>query len=155
MGGNHKKALRGRIIYGTEKKGIGCHFSFRILRSPPSWSIYRVGGFGSGEECQIFFTFWALSYLKKGNSQASEYKVDQTENSAHIQIIQEHIEKRHLESFSELIAQSKALGAEFYTCTNSMSILNIARDELIKEVDRPMGSTTFLTETVDDQILFI
>jgi peroxiredoxin family protein len=36
-----------------------------------------------------------------------------------------------------------------------MSILNIARDELAEEVDRPMGLTTFLDETAEDQILFI
>jgi peroxiredoxin family protein len=108
-----------------------------------------------GRNVKLFFTYWALEYLKKGNSSAFENKVDQEENSAHIQIIRENIKKGHLESFSELIAQSKALGAEFYTCTNSMSILNIARDELIEEVNRPMGLTTFLTETAEDQILFI
>jgi peroxiredoxin family protein len=70
-------------------------------------------------------------------------------------MIQENIKKGHLESFSELIAQTKALGAEFCTCTNSMSLLNIARDELVEEVDRPMGLTTFLQKTADDQILFI
>jgi len=36
-----------------------------------------------------------------------------------------------------------------------MSLLNIARDNLIDEVDRPMGLTTFLKETAEDQILFI
>lgn len=107
-----------------------------------------------GRNVRLFFTYWALEYLKKGHP-VFENKVDPEQNSAHIKIIQENIRRGHLESFSELIAQSKALGAEFYTCTNSMSILNIARDELMEEVDRPMGLTTFLKETAQDQILFI
>ncbi len=70
-------------------------------------------------------------------------------------VVGENIKNGHLESISGLIVQTKALGAEFYACTNSMSILNIAQDELAEEVDRSMGLTTFLDETAEDQILFI
>ncbi len=140
---------------GPGKMGLGI-----IFHSGSNDRFYHgmsigLAALALGRKVKFFFTYWALEYLKKGNSSAFENKVDQEENSAHIQIIQENIRKGHLESFSELIAQSKALGAEFYTCTNSMSILNIARDELIEEVNRPMGLTTFLKETAEDQILFI
>lgn len=140
---------------GPGKMGLGI-----IFHSGSNDRFYHgmsigLAALALGRNVKFFFTYWALEYLKKGNSSAFENKVDQEENSAHIQIIDENIRKGHLESFSELIAQSKALGAEFYTCTNSMSILNIALDELIEEVNRPMGLTTFLKETAEDQILFI
>lgn len=108
-----------------------------------------------GRNVRLFFTYWALEYLKKGNNTALENKFNEKENTAHTQIIRENIRKGHLESFSDLITQGKALGAEVYACTNSMSILNIARDELMEEVNRPMGLTTFLKETAEYQILFI
>lgn len=140
---------------GPGKMGLGI-----IFHSGSNDRFYHgmsigLAALALGRNVKFFFTYWALEYLKKGNSSAFENKVDQEENSAHFQIIQENIRKGHLESFSELIAQSKALGAEFYTCTSSMSILNIALDELIEEVNRPMGLTTFLKETAEDQILFI
>ena len=37
----------------------------------------------------------------------------------------------------------------------SMGLLNISRDELVKEIDKSMGITTFLTEAIEDQLLFI
>lgn len=55
----------------------------------------------------------------------------------------------------ELVTQTKVMGAKFYACTSSMGLLNITRDELINEVDKSMGITTFLTEASKDQILFI
>jgi peroxiredoxin family protein len=69
--------------------------------------------------------------------------------------LKEKIEDGHLEEVSELVTQTKVLGAQLYTCTHSMGLLNIARDELVDKVDRSMGLTTFLAETADDQILFI
>lgn len=36
-----------------------------------------------------------------------------------------------------------------------MSLLNISRDELVNEVDKSIGLTTFLAKTGHDQILLI
>ena len=43
----------------------------------------------------------------------------------------------------------------FYACTQSMGLLNISRDELVKEIDKSMGITTFFAESSGDQLLFI
>jgi len=104
-----------------------------------------------GRDVRLFFTYWAMNYLKKG-SQIS-HEMDEEEPS--FKILREKIEKGHLEGMSELMPQIKAMGAKFYACTNSMGLLNIARNELIDEVDMSMGLTTFLTETADHQLLFI
>lgn len=105
-----------------------------------------------GREARSFFTYWALEYLKREG--ASPLQLDR-EGEAHIRILERIMNKGHMQGISELITQATAMGAKFYACTNSMGILNIARDELIDEVDRSMGLTTFLIETGGYQILFI
>jgi peroxiredoxin family protein len=132
-----------------EPKGLGIIFhSGSYDRFHHGMSIALVAA-ALGVKVRFFFTFWALEYFRKDGVKTSQ------QDSVYDQIIRENIQKEHLESISELIAQTKALGSEFYACTNSMSLLNIARDELIDAVDRPMGLTTFLKETADDQLLFI
>lgn len=92
-----------------------------------------------------------LEYLVKGKSlfQLNE------EGQIHRQILEEHMRKGHIQKISELLSQTKAMGAKIYACTNSMDLLNISRDELVNEVDKSMGLTTFLAEASQDQILFI
>ncbi len=138
-----------------EKSGLGIIFHSGSYDRLHHGISIALAALALGRKVRFLFTYWALEYLKRDGPSALENKVDKVEDSAHIQTIQENIKKGHLESISELIVRTKALGAEFYTCTNSMSILNIARDELAEEVDQPMGLTTFLDETAEDQILFL
>jgi len=105
-----------------------------------------------GREVKCFFTYWALEYLKR--ERPSLFELDQ-EAEAHLQILEENVKRGHLPKISEHLAEAKTLGARLYVCTNSMALLNISRDELIEEVDKSMGLTTFLTETRGDQVLFI
>ncbi len=139
----------------SEKRGLGIIFHTGSYDRLHHGMSIALAALALGRKVRFLFTYWALEYLKRDGPSALENKVDKEEDSAHVQTIRENIKKGHLESISGLIVQTKDLGAEFYTCTNSMSILNIARDELIDEVDRPMGLTTFLDETAEDQILFI
>jgi peroxiredoxin family protein len=138
-----------------EQRGLGIIFHPGAYDRLCHGMSIGLAALALGRKGRFFFTYWALEYLKRKAPSTFENKGDKEKDPAHIQIIQENIKKGHLESLSELFAQTKALGGEFYTCTNSMSLLNIARDELIDEVDRPMGVTTFLKETAEDQILFI
>lgn len=105
-----------------------------------------------GREVKIFFSYWALEYLKK--KAPAGISLDK-EAERHKEIIERNIERGHLVNFNELTSQAKKMGAKFYACTSSMGLLNIARDELVQEVDKSMGITTFLTETADFQLLFI
>lgn len=139
----------------SEKSGLGIIFHSGSYDRLHHGISIALAALALERRVKFLFTYWALEYVRRDVSSASEPRVDKKENSAHIQTIRENIEKGHLESISDLIVRAKALGAEFYTCTASMSLLNIARDELIDEVDRPMGLTTFLDETAEDQILFI
>ncbi len=103
-------------------------------------------------EVRFFFTYWALEYLKRKKS--LPFKLDK-EAGLHKEIIEKNIKKGHMIKVDELFNQAKKMGAKFYACTNSMGLLNIARDELRDIVDKSMGITTFLAETSESQILFI
>ncbi len=140
----------------AEDEGIGIIFhSGEFDRLHHGLSI-ALAALARGQKVTLFFTYWALAYIKRESSPGSSAGNPENEtDSRHHRIICENIEKGHLESVSELISQSKALGVEIYTCTNSMSIMNIARDELIDSVNRPMGLTTFLGKVADDKMLFI
>lgn len=67
----------------------------------------------------------------------------------------ENLKNEFREGLIDLCRQTKTLGAKFYICSGSMARFNIAREELVEEVDRSMGLTTFLTATAYDQVLFI
>lgn len=136
----------------STKSGLGI-----IIHSGSYDRIYHglslaLAALALGREVKVFFSYWSLEYLKK-KAQAN-ISLDK-EAERHKEIIERNIERGHLVKFNELTSQAKKMGAKFYACTSSMGLLNIARDELIQEVDKSMGITTFLTETADFQLLFI
>lgn len=136
----------------STKSGLGI-----IIHSGSYDRIYHglslaLAALALGREVKVFFSYWSLEYLKK-KAQA-DISLDK-EAERHKEIIERNIERGHLVKFNELISQAKKMGAKFYACTSSMGLLNIARDELIQEVDKSMGITTFLTGTADFQLLFI
>ena len=134
-----------------ENKGLSIIFhSGSYDRVYHGFSIALVA-LALGRVVQCFFTYWALEYLVKGKL---VFQLNE-EGQAHKKILEEHMKKGHIQEISELLTQAKAMGAKFYVCTNSMGLLNISRDELVNEVDKSMGLTTFLAETGQDQILFI
>src|SRR3989338_10334318 len=94
-----------------------------------------------GREARFFFTYWALEYLKKEGSISIRLDGD---GQVHRELLNKNIKAGHMLKVSELFSQAKAMGARFYACTNSMGLLNIARNELIDEIDKSMGITTFL-----------
>jgi peroxiredoxin family protein len=137
---------------GDEKKGLAIIFhSGSYDRLHHGLSI-ALAALALGREVRCFFTYWALDYLRKNRLSPLVLEED---GGADMEILRRHLKKGDLEGFSEWIQQTKRLGAKIFACTNSMSLLNISRDELTPEVDKSTGLTTFLKETAEDQILFI
>jgi peroxiredoxin family protein len=139
-------------VMDTDKKGLAIVFhSGSYDRIYHGLSI-ALAASALGREVRFFFTYWALEYLRR-----DKYPVFELDNEgkAHREILERNIQKGHMLRIPELLTQAKAMGAKFYVCTNSMGLLNIVRNELIEEVDKSMGITTFLSETIKDQILFI
>lgn len=105
-----------------------------------------------GQDVRFFFSYWSLDTLRQ--KEPAIFKLDK-EGEAHRELLQKKVKAGHMLKITELFTQAKSMGAKFYVCTSSMALLNIARDELIKAVDKSMGITTFLTEIADYQTLFI
>ncbi len=135
-----------------DKKGLGI-----VLHTASFDRLYHGLSIGLaasalGRDVRLFFSYWALGYLKKENKYA--FELDK-EALKHKGLLEKNIKEGHMVKVQELFSQAKRMGAKFYACTSSMGLLNIARDELIDEVDKSMGITTFLTEISDYQIIFI
>ncbi|OGX25408.1 MAG: hypothetical protein A3J51_04275 [Omnitrophica WOR_2 bacterium RIFCSPHIGHO2_02_FULL_45_21] len=135
-----------------QKKGLAL-----ILHSGSYDRLYQgmsvaLAALALGRVVKLFFTYWALETLRKD---AGDSLILDEEARAHRKILEKNLKEKHMQKISQLYAQAKIMGAKFYACTQSMGLLNISRDELVKEVDKSMGLTTFLTEALEDQLLFI
>jgi len=147
LGRNYKE----KIEVETDTKGLSIIFhSGSYDRVFHGFSLVLVA-LALGRDTKCFFTYWSLPYLIKGKS---EFQLD-VEGQSHKKLLEDHMKKGHMQEISKLLLEAKTLGAKFYVCTNSMGLLNIARDELVNEVDKSMGLTTFLVEASQDQLLFI
>ena len=135
-----------------EKKGLGIVFHSGSYDRLHHGISIALAALALNRDVKLFFTYWALEYLKKKESPV--FKLD-GEAKEHKDIVEKNIERAHLQKVSDLITQMNVMGAKLYVCTSSMALLNISRDELIEEVDKSMGITKFLTESAYDQILFI
>lgn len=135
-----------------DNRGLGIIFhsgSFDRLYHGLSFALAALA---LGREAKLFFSYWALEYLKKHSSPC--FKLDSEAEKAR-DIIEKNKKRGHLQEMDELISHAKTMGAKFYVCTNSMGLLNISRDEFVEAVDKSMGITTFLTETAGYQLIFI
>lgn len=136
----------------VDKKGIGI-----IFHSGSYDRIYHglsisLSASALGWESKCFFSYWSLDYLRKEGENLRQLD---SNAEAHKSILEKNIEEGHIQKISDLMVNAKAMGAKFYVCTNSMGLLNIARNELIGEVDKSTGLINFLKETADYNILFI
>jgi len=136
----------------TDRKGLAI-----ILHSGSYDRLYHglslaLAASALGREVRLFFSYWALGCMKK--NEPSLFNLDR-EAQAHQEIIDKNIKAGHMRKLGELFTQAKELGVKFYACTQSMGLLNISRDELVNEIDKSMGITTFLAEVSGDQLLFI
>ncbi len=135
-----------------DKKGLAIIFhSGSFDRLHQGFSV-ALAALALGRPVRLFFSYWAFRYLKRGED--SYFTLD-SEASDYREILQKGLERGHLESVSHLLGQVKTMGAKCYACTHSMGLLNIARDELVEAVDRSMGLTAFLKETMEDQLLYL
>jgi peroxiredoxin family protein len=135
-----------------DKKGLAIIFhsgSFDRLHQGLSVALAALA---LGRPVRLFFSYWAFRYLKRGGN--SYFHLD-SEAREYQAILQKGQERGHLESVLHMLGQFKTMGGKCYVCTHSMGLLNIARNELVEAVDRSMGLTAFLKETIEDQLLYI
>jgi len=105
-------------------------------------------------EAHLYFTFWGLNMLRKG-------EMDKAGLDATYKAMEEHLRKR-LEEMKyptpyEMLRQMKGSGRCFvYACTPTMAMFDVKKEDLIPEVDRLAGAAQFLEIAADaDVTLFI
>ncbi len=101
-----------------------------------------------GMDAHMLFTYGGLKRLAKNH-------IDNLgeETSEDIrQIVARGLALGHIESISTLLKDAKRMGLKVYACVAAMAALNIARGELVDEVDRSIGLATFLELARDASI---
>jgi len=101
-------------------------------------------------EAHLYFTFWGLTMLKKG-------EMDKAGLPATYKHMEEHLKKKLSEmnypTPYEMLKRMKASGKlTLYACTPSMEMLGITKEDLIPEVDALAGAATFLDVAADADI---
>src|SRR3989304_2553314 len=99
-----------------EEKGLGVIFhSGSYDRIHHGFSI-ALAALALGRETKLFFSYWALEYLKKQGP--PELKLD-SEAAKAKEMIEKNRERGHLQKVDELISQAKVMGAKLFVCTHS------------------------------------
>lgn len=140
-------------IVKAEKEGMALIFHNGSYDRVYHGLSIALAALALGREVRCFFTYWALDYVRKDNGPDLQWFYN--EGKIHERLIRKSIKDGHILKMKELFSQLKAIGGKVYACSSSMGLLNISRDELIADVDKSMGLTTFLAETKNSQILFI
>ena len=130
-----------------EGKGSGPYRCCLFLHSGSFDRVYHAMGITNvvlarGGEVHILFSYGALPRLVKGRT--DDIAVDDPPGSLKVQL-QRNLDSGVLDSLHEMLQTGKRFGClRIYACSASMAILNIARGELIDEVDASMGMVGFM-----------
>lgn len=96
-----------------------------------------------GREVHVLFTHSGLLRLKKGFTD----KIGE-ETAAWIrETVEAGIKKGSMRKISELLTELKRFGGKIYACPAAMALHSVTKDELIDEVDKICGITTFFEES--------
>ena len=101
-------------------------------------------------EAHMYFTFWGLTKLKKG-------EMDKAELPATYKHMQEHLQAK-LKAMNyptpyQMLQRMKESGRlTLYACTPTMEMFDIKKEDLIPEVDTLAGAATFLDIAADADI---
>lgn len=98
-----------------------------------------------GTDTHILFANGALKRLVKGHTDDIKEATDEEMETA----TKKGLANGSIEPISQQLVDAKEMGLKIYACVNAMAVPNISRNELIKEVDEPMGLATFLTLAKD------
>ena len=131
------------MTVGAEKRYSFCIFlhSGSYDRFFQALSISNVV-LATGGTVHIFCSYGALKRLVKGRT---DDVVVEGEPAPFKAEIEKNLKRGTLDTLTELLDTAGALGRfKIYACSASMAILNIARNELIDNVEASMGLVSFL-----------
>jgi peroxiredoxin family protein len=95
-----------------------------------------------GKEVHVLFTYSGLLRLKKGFTD----KIGEETEAWIRETVKAGIKKGSMRKISELLTELQRFGGKIYACPAAMAFHGVAKDELIDEVDKVCGLTTFVEE---------
>jgi peroxiredoxin family protein len=124
-----------------------------------------------GMESTMFFTFWGLKAIQKGNPTGSGFfgKMMSVMNRGGIDrlgpskfnfggigrwMFKKMMKDQNVTSLPELLQTAIDLDVRLLACLMSMDVMEISRDDLIDEVDDVVGAATMLAEAQQSQVQF-
>ncbi len=135
--------------------------------------IIATGAAASGMEVTMFFTFWGLKAIQKGNLTGKGFlgRMIGLMNRGGIKrigpsrfnfggigrgLFKKMMKDKKVVSLSELLQTAIELDVKLYACKMSMDVMEIAKEDLIDEVSGLIGVAGYIKEASESGItLFI
>jgi peroxiredoxin family protein len=135
--------------------------------------IIATGAAASGMEVSMFFTFWGLKAIQKGNLTGQGFlgKMIGLMNRGGIErvgpsrfnfggvgrsLFKKMMKDKNVVGLSELLETAIDLDVKLYACKMSMDVMEIAEEDLIDEVSGFMGVAAYIKEASEADItLFV
>ncbi|NIQ05649.1 MAG: NAD(FAD)-dependent dehydrogenase [Candidatus Korarchaeota archaeon] len=118
--------------------------------------IIGNGALAMGMEVSMYFTFWGLQRLEKGNLEGAPLS---RKNMLGLGkwVMQRKMKKANVRSLEELLQDFVELGGKIFACDMTMDVMGIDKDDLREEVITEYCSVgTFIKEAKESEItLFI
>lgn len=104
-------------------------------------------------EVHLYFTFWGLIMLKKGEMEKAGLPATYKHLEEHLR---DKLREMNYPRPYEMLRRMKESGKlTLYACTPSMAMFDITKEDLIPEVDTLAGAATFLDVAADADISLI
>ena len=135
--------------------------------------LIATGAAASGMEVSMFFTFWGLKAIQKGNLTGKGFlgKMIGLMNRGGIErigpsrfnfggigrgLFKKMMKDKNVVGMSELLETAIDLDVKLYACKMSMDVMEIAEEDLIDEVSGLMGVAGYIKEASESSVtLFI
>jgi peroxiredoxin family protein len=128
-----------------------------------------TGAAAAGMDTSMFFTFWGLKAIKKGNLTGTSLlgRMLSVMNRGGIEqldpcrfsfggigrrIFRKMMRDKNVASLPELRQTAIDLGVRFYACKTSMEVMEIKREDLIDEVEAIAGVATMIKDAAESKI---
>jgi peroxiredoxin family protein len=120
-----------------------------------------IGAASTGKDTSMFFTFWGLKAIQKGNLTGKSLfgRMVGLLNRGGINRIgpsrfnfwgigrwmfKKMMKNHKITQLEDLRKTASALGVKFYPCETSMEVMEISRNDLIDEANEPCGVASML-----------
>ncbi len=106
-----------------------------------------------GMEAHLYFTFWGLNALVKGNLEKAGLPADYKHME---ESMRKKLKEMKYPTPYEMLKRMKQSGLlTIYACTPSMEMFGIRKEDLIPEIDKLAGAATFLDVASDADITLL